>query len=109
MAVELSKGDDIALRRAWFPVLHRRRDPLGHDEEVRGRRSPSFSKFCNQRSVMVEGRHSSATISLTDISLGGGRQLYKSLHSTMCCTAGAQGGVGRTRATAMAECGRDDR
>ena len=27
--VELDERDDIALRRAWLSVLHRRRDPLG--------------------------------------------------------------------------------
>ena len=39
----------------------------GRVEEVRGRRSPSFSKSCNRRSITIDGRHSSAMISLTGI------------------------------------------
>ena len=41
----------------------------GYVEEVRGQRSPSFSKSRSRRSVIVNGRHLSAAMSLTGIVL----------------------------------------
>jgi len=38
-----------------------------HDDEVRGRRSPSFSSSSSWRSVIDDGRQSSSAMSLTDI------------------------------------------
>jgi len=57
---------------------------------------------------MVDGHHSSAAISLTNIFLGGGRRLYKSLLSRTYRASGAQEGAGRARAKAMARCARDN-
>ena len=39
----------------------------GRDKETRGRRSPSLSSSNSQRSVIDDGRQSSATMSLTGI------------------------------------------
>jgi len=41
--------------------------PSGRDEETRGRRSPSFSSSNSRRSVINDGRQSSAAMSLTSI------------------------------------------
>ena len=40
----------------------------GRDDEERGRRSPSFSSSSKRRSIIDDGRQSSATMSLTGIS-----------------------------------------
>ena len=80
VAVEFGEGDDVALRRTWFPVLRQQRDPLG-PRRGRGHRSPSFSKSCNRRSVMIDERQSSAATSLTGIVLSGEMRLNKSLLS----------------------------
>jgi hypothetical protein len=41
----------------------------GRVKEVRGQRSPSFSKSCSQRSITVDERHLSVAMSLTGIVL----------------------------------------
>ena len=40
MAVELDEGDDVALQRAWLPVLHRQRNPLGPHRGSEGSQEP---------------------------------------------------------------------
>ena len=48
----------------------------GHDEEMRGHRSPSFSSSNSRRSVIDDGRQSSAAISLTGILRSEGKRFH---------------------------------
>ena len=44
VAVEIGEGDDIALRRVWFSVLHWRRDPLRLRRGSMGAQEPLLLK-----------------------------------------------------------------
>ena len=72
VAVELGEGDDVLFGGfgSWWSTsgaIH-----SGRVEEARGHRSPSFSRSLSRRSVMDDGRQSSAATSLTGISSEGG-------------------------------------
>ena len=78
MTVELGKGDNVPFggfgsRWSTGGAIH-----SGRDEEVWERRSPSFSRSLNQRSVMDDGRQSSGATSLTGILAEGERRFYGS-------------------------------
>jgi len=67
MAMDLGERNHISLGRPWLPVaaagaIHSRRG-----DEVRGRRSPSLSSSNSRRSIIDDGRQSSAAMKLTGI------------------------------------------
>ena len=75
VAMELGQGDHVplgSLGTQWSAAgaIH-----SGRDEEMWGRRSPSFSKSSSRCSVIDDGRQSSVATSLTGILRDEGRRL----------------------------------
>jgi len=70
VAVEFGERHHVALGRLGLPVAAGSAIHSGDDSEVRRRRSPSLSSFSNRRSVIDDGRQSSAATTLTGILAG---------------------------------------